>query len=334
MVSLPVGKLSSTYLAELLRELCPTDAEVVVGPRIGEDAAVIDLGTSYLVVATDPITFATDDIGWYAVQVNANDVATMGAVPRWFLTTLLLPQGKSHLAMVQGLFRQLSRACQRMDISWIGGHTEITSGLDRPIVVGTMLGQVEKNRLVTSSGAQVGDAVILTKGIAVEATALIAREKEQELKVKYSKEFLDRCKAFLYEPGIGIVPEARVVMESTRLHAMHDPTEGGLATGLWELAEASRVGLRVNRRAIEILPETIRLCAEYGLDPLGVIASGALLVAVNPEESQKVLDALGEAGIAAAVIGQVTAGRAVRWEDGTLVPKYERDEVAKLFEGL
>jgi len=333
MRSLPVGKLSSIYLAELLREHCHLDAQVVVGPRIGEDAAVVDLGTSYLVAATDPITFATDAIGWYAVQVNANDVVTMGAVPRWFLATLLMPEGKTSQAGLQDLFGQISRACQQMGVSWIGGHTEITSGLSRPIVVGSMLGQVKKNLLVTSSGAQVGDVVILTKGVAVEATALIAREKEQELKTKYSKEFLDRCKAFLYEPGIGVLQDARAAMGATRLHAMHDPTEGGLAMGLWELAEASRVGLRVDRGAIEILPETTRLCAEYGLDPLGAIASGSLLVVVSPDVSQKVLDALAEGDIAAAVIARVTSGRAVYWQDGSPLPRYERDEVARLFEG-
>ena len=210
MIRLAVGKLSSAYLDELLREHCRADDQVIVGPGVGEDAAVIDLGSSYLVASTDPITFATEAIGWYAVQINANDIATMGAVPRWFLATLLLPEKQTTKNLVRVLFDQLSRACQQVGVSWIGGHTEITSGLDRAIVVGTMLGEVAKDRLVTSAGAQVGDVVILTKGIAVEATALIAREKEQEVKVKYCNEFLERCKKFLYDPGIGVLRDAMV----------------------------------------------------------------------------------------------------------------------------
>lgn len=330
---MPVGKLSSTYLGELLQRHCRPDARVVVGPRIGEDAAVIDMGTSYLVAASDPITFAAEAIGHYAVQVNANDLATMGAEPRWFLATLLLPERQTSEALVENLFSQLSQACQQMDISWIGGHTEITVGLDRPIVVGTMLGQVKKDRLVTSSGAQVGDAVILTKGIAVEATAIISREKEVELKSKYSRKFLKRCKALLYRPGIGVLRDARAATQVARVHAMHDPTEGGLATGLRELAAASGVGLRVQREAIDILPETARLCDEFGLDPLGAIASGALLIATSPEDSQKVLDALTSEEIAATIIAKVTDQAGVYWEDGSALPEFERDEVARLFEG-
>jgi hydrogenase expression/formation protein HypE len=331
MIRLAVGKLSSVYLDELLREHCRADAQVIVGPRVGEDAAVIDLGSSYLVASTDPITFATEAIGWYAVQINANDIATMGAVPRWFLATLLLPEKQTTKNLVGVLFDQLSRACRQVGVSWIGGHTEITSGLDRAIVVGTMLGEVAKDRLVTSAGAQVGDEVILTKGIAVEATALIAREKEQEVKVKYGNEFLERCKKFLYDPGIGVLRDAMVATEAVRVHAMHDPTEGGLAMGLWELSQASGVGLRVNREAIVILPETVRLGEEYGLDPLGVIASGALLIAARPKDCQGVLSALSRAGIAAAVIATATAQREVCWEDGSPLPRFERDEVARLF---
>jgi hydrogenase expression/formation protein HypE len=334
MKRMPVGKLSSIYLGELLRKHCRADARVVVGARVGEDAAVIDLGTSFLVAASDPITFASDAIGYYAVQINANDLATMGAEPQWFLATLLLPEKHTTKALVGDLFGQLSEACQNVNISWIGGHTEITSGLDRPIVVGTMLGQVSKDRLVTSSGARAGDVVILTKGIAVEGTALMAREKESKLKAKYSKEFLKRCKAFLYRPGIGIIQDARAATRVARVHAMHDPTEGGLATGLRELAVASQVGLRVNRSSISILPETVRLCQEFDLDPLGVIASGALLIVTSCDDSERVLDALSKADIAASIIARVTEQPGVCWEDGSSLPQFDRDEVARLFEGL
>jgi hydrogenase expression/formation protein HypE len=330
--SLPVGKLSWTFLDDLLREHRCSDPDVIVGPGIGEDAAVVDLGNICLVASSDPITFATDAIGHYAVQINANDLATMGATPRWFLATLLLPEAKTTEEQVRDLFQQICDACGKIEISLIGGHSEVTAGLDRPIVVGTMLGQVDRDQLVTSSGARVGDVLILTKGIAIEATALIARERYDVLRIKYSNTLLERCKNLLYDPGIGVLPDARTATGSARVHAMHDPTEGGLATGLWELAQASRVGLQVDREAIVVLPETACLCETFGLDPLGLIASGALLVVVDPRDVRKVLGALAGAGIAAQDIGRVTEGHEVLWKDGSRVPRFERDEVARLFE--
>ncbi|MFQ6057674.1 MAG: AIR synthase family protein [Anaerolineae bacterium] len=332
----PIGKLDMDLLMALLARYGSVNERVVVGPGIGEDAAVIDFGDRYLVAKTDPITFATDEIGWYAIHVNANDIAAMGAVPRWFLATILLPEGETDQQLVEGIFAQLSAACHELDISLCGGHTEITYGLDRPIVVGQMLGEVAKERLVTTAGAQAGDKVILTKGIAIEATSIMAREREGDLRSKYPQALIDRCKGFLHDPGLSVVREAEIAVATGRVHAMHDPTEGGLATGLYELARAAGVGLMVRKEAIPILPETAMLCREFGLDPLGVIASGSLLITVPSADSARVVAALERAGIAAAVIGRVwEVGRGVKLEvDGELVdlPWFERDEIAKLFE--
>src|SRR5205823_1647746 len=146
------------------------------GPRVGEDAAVIDLGDRYLVAAADPVTFATDDVAWYALQVNANDIAVRGARPRWFLATLLLPPATTTDESVQALFAQLAEACDELEVTLVGGHTEVTHGLDRPVLAGTMLGEVDKAKLVTTGGARPGDAVIMTKGIPLEGAAIIARE--------------------------------------------------------------------------------------------------------------------------------------------------------------
>jgi hydrogenase expression/formation protein HypE len=329
---LPLGKVDWAIVDRLLRQHRLHHSEVLVGPGLGEDAAAIDLGERCLVAASDPVTFASDAIGYYAVQVNANDLATMGAAPRWFLATILLPEMNTTEASVSQLFAQLGLACRQMDVDLIGGHTEVTAGLARPIVVGTMLGLVASDRLVTSSGAQPGDAVILTKGVAVEGTALIAREKHDDLKTKYDKAFLERCKDMLYDPGISVLKEARVAGETVRAHAMHDPTEGGLATGLWELADASQVGLVIQRDRMPILPETSQLCREYGLNPLGLIASGALLIAVRPEDASVLLQALRSEGIDAATIAEVVESDGVRWRDGSLVPRFDRDEVTRLFQ--
>ncbi len=336
MRSLPVGKLRAETLQAFFNKLVSQDERVVVGPRIGEDAAVIDMGDRYLVVTTDPITFATDEIGWYALQVNANDVAVRGARPRWFLATLLLPDDRTSEAGVEDLFAQLGRASEELEVALVGGHTEVTYGLDRPIVVGTMLGEVAKDRLVTTGGARVGDAVLLTKGVPIEGAAIIAREKEAELLSHgVPPEVVARAKGFLRRPGISVVPEALLASEQAEVHAMHDPTEGGVATALWELATASGVGLRVERERIAILPEGERLCREFGLDPLGTIASGALLLTLAPADAAVVLHACAREGIDCALVGQVVS----REEGVTLVeggqarpmPVFPQDEIAKLF---
>jgi hydrogenase expression/formation protein HypE len=333
--SLPVGKLESGYLAQLLARYARLDERVLVGAGIGEDATVIDFGDRYLVAKTDPITFASEEIGWYAVHINANDIATTGAEPKWFLVTLLLPEGRADSALVERIFSQLAEACGQIGVSLCGGHTEVTYGLDRPIVVGQMLGEVSREQLVTSSGARVGDMILLTKGVAVEGTAILARERHSELASEYPSDFLSRCRNFLRDPGISVLPEARIAVRTARVHAMHDPTEGGLATGLWELAHASGVGLRVQRADIPILPETVVLCSRFGLDPLGLIASGSLLLALAPEDVVPVEVALESEGIPAAVIGEVVPlerGLTLIMDDqaGEL-PRFEPDEIARLF---
>ncbi len=335
--TLPLGKLSPEQLAGLLDRhtfSLPGD-RVLVYPGVGEDAAVIDLGPRWLVAKTDPITFATDEIGWYAVQVNANDIAAAGGTPCWFLSTLLLPEGRADVALVDRVLGQIADACRALDVVPCGGHTEVTYGLDRPIVVGVMLGEMSPGHLVRSNGVEVGDVILLTKGAAVEGTAIIAREKADELRARFSPLFLDRCRHFLRAPGISIVREAQLAVGSARVHAMHDPTEGGIATGLWELAMASGVGLEVDGESIPVYDETKALCEVYGLDPMGLIASGALLIAVAPTDAQAVCAALDDGGVPVTPIA-----RAVPAEDRVTVkvsdrsrplPRYDQDEIARLF---
>ena len=336
MASIPIGKLPAQLLADLLERYKTDDPRVVLGPGVGEDAAVIDMGDRYLVAKSDPITFATDEIGWYAVNVNANDVACCGATPRWFLATLLLPEGGTTAELVESIFAQLSEACRQLGITLCGGHTEITYGLDRPIVSGHMLGEVARDRLVTSSGAQVGDALILTKGIAVEGTAIIAREKADELTDVVSPAERQRLANFLHEPGISVVKDARLALEAGGVHALHDPTEGGVATGLSELAQAAGVGLVVDESELPILPECRMLCQRFGLDPLGLIASGALLIAAQADGASAIVERLSAEGIAARVIGAVVPvqeGNSLRTVAGTLrpLPTFSRDEILRLF---
>ena len=207
MPFLPTGKLPAELLQTVLAKHATRDPRVVVGPRIGEDAAVIDLGDRYLVAAADPITFATDELGWYALHVNANDVVVRGATPRWFLATVLLPAGATDEDSVRTLFEQLGEACETLEVALVGGHTEITPGIDRPLIAGTMLGEVAKDKLVTTGGARVGDAIVLTKGVPLEGAAIIAREKEAALLERGVRPAVIRkAKAFLRTPGISVRP--------------------------------------------------------------------------------------------------------------------------------
>src|SRR2546426_1338001 len=249
------GKLPNVTLARLLAKVQPGDPRVIVGPGIGRDAAVIDTGAPHLLVAkSDPITFASDMIGWYAVHVNANDIACTGARPDWFLATLLLPEdAKPKLA--ESIFVQLLEACEALEIELVGGHTEISAGLNRPLVIGAMLGQVERDRLVRPDGGRPGDALLLTKGIAIEGTGLLAREAAGRLaRLGVSQEDLPNAAGYILDPGITVLKEAMAVCDTVRVHAMHDPTEGGLATALYEMAEANDCGILVDEDAVDVLP--------------------------------------------------------------------------------
>jgi len=336
MPSLPVGKLAPQLLGRLLGPHASTDPRVIVGPRIGEDAAVLDMGERYLVATADPITFATDEAGWYALHVNANDLAVRGARPRWFLATVLLPEGGVTEAAVERLFSDVGEACAELDVALIGGHTEVTAGLPRAIVSGCMLGEVEKDRLVTTGGAQPGDTLLLTKGVPLEGAAIIARERAADAeRLGIAPDVVKRARDLLRRPGISVVPEARAACAVARVHAMHDPTEGGVATACWELAQAADVGLRVDRERIPVLHEGRALCAAFGLDPLGTIASGSLLLAVAASDADRVVEACRGAGIDCTAIGRVTEpSQGVSLVTGghaRPMPTFPQDEITRIF---
>jgi hydrogenase maturation factor len=336
MVPLPLrlGKPPVELLTAWLARCTVRDARVVMGPRVGEDAAVIDLGDRYLVAKADPITFVAEEIGWYAVHVNANDLAVRGAQPAWFLMTLLLPDG-TDAALVGKIFALGVAACAEGGATLVGGHTEVTAGLPRPILSGAMLGEVAKGRLVTTGGAQPGDAVLLSKGIALEGASILARTADAELAARgVAQELRARARDFLHRPGISVKADAAAATGAAAVHAMHDPTEGGLATGLWELAAAAGVGLRIDRAAIPVLPECAAACRALGLDPLGLIASGALLVTCGAGEADAVLRAWRGAGIPGAVIGRVVApadGVMLTGPGAGPLPCFARDELARYF---
>jgi hydrogenase maturation factor len=333
---LPAGKLPIDHLRSLLADLPRRDPRLLIGPQIGEDAAVIDAGDRYLVVTTDPITFATDRIGRYAVHVNANDVAVLGARPLWFFVVMLLPEGSATPELADGIMADVRTACDELGVTVGGGHTEVTPGLDRPILVGQMLGEVAPAQLVRKTRIAVGDQILLTRGVAIEGTAILARERAERLQERVDAELLARATRFLIEPGISVVNAALAAAKvGDVVHAMHDPTEGGLAMGLFEVVTPAGLGLRVVREHISVFPETEAICKALALDPLKLIASGALLIAVAPTGMKTVLDAVQAAGVSVTAIGEVRPvndGLTIV-TDGVADPLTppDRDEIARAF---
>ena len=330
---LALGKLPPELLARLLRGVPRPDARVLMPAAPGVDATAIDLGDRLLIATADPVTFLADRIGWYAVNVNANDIAVMGGEPRWFLATLLLPEGIAEEAVV-AIFADLTRACAELDVVLVGGHTEVTYGLDRPILAGTMLGEAARGQLVTSAGMRPGDRLLITGGIAIEGTAALASAARLELEtVGVSAALIERGAALLHDPGISVVRAARALRDAVPVHAMHDATEGGLATALREMAKASGTGLVVGGDTLPVLPETRAVCSALALDPLGLLASGCLIAAVSPGDEQAAVAALQTAGVDAWPVGRALEPDDRLWlvEAGERrpLPQFARDELAR-----
>ena len=328
------GKLPNDLLEEFLDGFNFRDPSVLINAGVGEDTAAMDIDQEeVLVIKSDPITFATDAIGNYAVLINANDIATSGAVPRWFLTTLLFPSGVTPSAVRQ-VMHELESVCRRWKITLCGGHTEITDAVTRPVVVGMLAGTAKKNRLIHKRNIRTGDSVLLTKAVAVEGTAIIAREFGDRLKALGMTDVeIEECRQFL--SLISILNEAQIACDSGGVSAMHDITEGGLATALMELSIAGGHRIRVDVDCIPVFPQTEKVCRLLNINPMGLIGSGSLLICSRKNETETVMNDIRDAGIDIVRIGKVlTSGRgveAVSKEGPVQWPTFEVDEITRLF---
>ena len=333
-----IGKFPVKLLSRVLARNNITDPRVLLGPKIGEDAAVLDMGEKLLVATSDPVTFAADQIGWYAVQVNANDLACRGATPLWFLATLLVPDSFSETD-AESVLGQIIEACHTLGVSLIGGHSEVTYGIDRPIVMGAMLGEVERDRLIVTGGAQEGDSVVVTKGIAIEGSAVLAREQADALlRGGVSQQDIDTAAGWIIDPGISVVADARAARQAVNVHSLHDVTEGGLVTALREVAQASGLGIAIEEGSIPVLPECTAICQALNIDPLGLLGSGALLVTLPPSEVPPLQNALVELGTDGWEIGMMIdpaeGMQMIGYEGEVPLPEFPRDELARYFASL
>jgi len=333
-IPLPAGKLPNDLLREFLNQFGFQDPSVIINPGIGEDTAAVDVASEeVLVLKSDPITFATDAIGQYAVLINANDIATSGAKARWLLTTLLFPCGVTP-SEIHKVFQELKEFCRRWEITLCGGHTEITDAVTRPVVTGMMAGTVTRCKLIDKRNMAPGDRVLLTKGVAVEGTAIIAREFGGRLaQLGLPDAEIEKCREFLAD--ISIITEARIAAQSGATSAMHDVTEGGLATALEEMSIAGGHRIRIDLDAIPVFAETRKICRLLGIQPLGLIGSGSLLICCRESGCSSLMKSIRQSGIEVACIGEVRdtgqgilaikKGRSTDW------PRFEVDEITRLF---
>ena len=322
---LPAGKLAPEFLARLIDASLPP--EVVLGPRVGEDACAIEVGAGTLVAATDPITLTGAGVGAHAVAVNANDVAVTGARPRWFLACVLLPEGSTG-EDAEALFAGMRRALHRVGATLVGGHTEVTGAVRQPAVVGQMLG-IAAERVVPTGGFRPGDVVVQVGPAPVEGAAVLADVLPQARLATVPPRVLEAARSALDAPGISVV-EPALAAARAGASALHDPTEGGLSAGLHEMADASGVALAINPERILWFDPGVELCAVAGLDPWGTLASGTLLAGFAPDRLDGALHDLACAGYPAFVIGNAKRGRGVSFTGGAPLTRFERDELSRL----
>lgn len=318
---LMIGKIDPECLDTVLSRTGAPDEDVLVGPAYGEDAAAVQVGEEVLVINTDPVSLAADRIGTIGISVACNDIAASGGEPRWLTATVFLPDDDP--AVLEAIADQLDSAAREAGVAIVGGHTEYASDRDRPLLSLSCLGLADE--YIPTGGASPGDRLVLTKGAGIEGTAVLATDFDEEIDA--SKDLLEEGAALFEE--LGVLPDARALREYAS--ALHDPTEGGLIDGALELAVASNATARIDRERVPIRDVTARLCEAMGVDPLSVFGSGALLAAVPPEDAENALDALDDAGIGAAEIGEIAEGDPGLVLNGERIDEPVRDDLYELW---
>ena len=325
-----IGKIpESTLKKVILEQLGTKREEVLIGPGIGEDCAALKLKEGEVfVLSTDPITGAAEEAGRLAVHVTANDLISSGAEPIGLMLTVLLPPETKEKELRQ-LSSEVQEECRKLGIAVIGGHTEVTDAVRKPLISVTGVGKVKEDQLLSTNGARPGQDIIVTKYIGLEGTGIIAREQEDLLRKRFSGEFLDEAKACL--EYVSVVPEGKIA--GAYASAMHDITEGGIYGALWEVAQASGVGLEVTIEDIPVKQHTVELCEFFDLNPYQLISSGSMLI--TTDHGNALVRALEQEGIKASIIGRTTDSKdKIIYRDGKAAsleaPK--QDELYKIGE--
>jgi hydrogenase expression/formation protein HypE len=331
------GKLPKDVMNKMLAKIHSSNPRVILGPALGEDAAIISMENRNLVVSSDPITFTSTNIGWYSVHINANDIATRGAKPLWFLATILAPPN-THESSITNVISEIKKTCNSLNIELVGGHTEITESVTNLIVSGTMLGETINNSILRSSNINAGDSILLTKHIGIEGTGVLAHEFENTLmNAGMDKTLIDRAQNFIFEPGLSVIKEALYSMDNFEIKCMHDPTEGGLSAALVELSEATNKQFIIEEKSIPISTITTKICDLLNINPLGILSSGCLLIFCKNSDAEDLKKDLETNNIPTSIIGKVVEGNGVKLIQNGIakpIPEFERDEIAKYMSQL
>jgi len=315
-----IGKVPHDLLNQIVfQKLKHFDQKVKVAPGIGEDCAILDIGEQFLVLSCDPITGASKEVGRLAVHVSCNDIASCGVRPLGLLVTILLPPGSSEDDLDR-VMTEIAETATSLNVSIIGGHTEVTDAVNRIVINTTAVGISDKRNVIFSAGAVPGDKVILTKTAAPEGTAIVAFEKEEELTQEFGVGFVRRAQSMMQQ--ISVIDEGVAAgrLGSAAVHAMHDITEGGVYGALWEMAEASKTGVLVYKESIPMTEETRKICDFYKLNPFRLIASGNMVL--TTPDPDLVLKTMHDLNIPATVIGEIVENPMKR-----LIYKNDKQEI-------
>lgn len=321
-----IGKVPNDVLKRIiLDKLRNNRKEVLIRPGIGEDCCAVDFGENVCVLSSDPITGAVNEVGRLAVHVSCNDVASCGIEPIGLLITILSPPETTEedLDLIMG---QICETANSLNVDIIGGHTEVTGSVNRFVIISTAIGKVLKNKLVTTSGARPGDYVVMTKTAGIEGTAIIAGDKEEELAGALGRELVDKAKSFINNTS---VVRDGVIAGRFGVNSMHDVTEGGILGAVWEVAEASDVGVEIYKYKIPIADATLRISEYYKINPLKLISSGCMVMTCK--DGDGLVQKLEENNIQAAVIGRVTEEPARILVDGENVEEIKQPESDELY---
>ena len=299
-----IGKVPENVLKRsVFKQIHTKRPEVVLGAGVGEDCAAIKLAADEtLVMSTDPITGTAKDIGTLAIQITVNDLASAGAEPVGVLLTVLLPENIRE-AKLRAMMEQVEAACAKVGVQVMGGHTEVTAVVNQPVITVCGVGKVKDGKIISTAGARPGMDILVTKWIGIEGTSIIAKEHEEELLTRFAAPFIEKAKNL--DVYLSVLSEAAVAVQSG-VSAMHDVTEGGIFGALWEMAEASGVGLEIDIKKIPIRQETVEICEFFGINPYQLISSGSMLMAA--EDGNMLVRELEKAGIPATIIGKATEG--------------------------
>lgn len=298
-----IGKLDSDLLKKIVfGHIKHKRDEVLIRPGIGEDCAVLDYGEQVCVVSTDPITGTDSEIGRLAIHISCNDIASSGAEPVGIMLALMLPEGTAS-EQISEIMRQAGEEAEKLNVEIIGGHTEITNAVVKPVIVSTAIGKYSKGAFAVSKKIKPGDCVLMTKTAGIEGTGIIASDFKGRLAGILTDEEMQEAQEMLNM--LSVVREG-LIAGRIGVNGMHDITEGGVLGAVWEMCEAAGTGVKIFCEKIPVSDITVKICKFFNIDYLRLISSGCMLIIVSPDKKERLISELEKENIAVSEIGEIT----------------------------